>query len=118
MIGTLALSLLALPFAAHAAPAPAYHPAPRGIISSIEGALGDGATGKTTALTASAATAQFLRPALFAQASYCSTAAVLSWKCGPPCDSLGSNVDVLIAGGNDGTIPGCKSARVEEDARD
>jgi hypothetical protein len=107
MFGTLAL--LALPLLARAAPAPSYHaPARRGLISKVEGLLGNQATATPTPLTASAAVAQFVRPALFAQAAYCSVGAVQSWKCGPPCDQLGSDIDVLIVGGNDGTIPGCE----------
>jgi hypothetical protein len=42
------------------------------------------------------------------QVSYCSAAAVLSWKCGPPCDNL-PGVQVLQAGGNDEQVPGCTS---------
>lgn len=104
------LAILALPLLARAAPAPTYHPVRRGIIGDVEGLLGNTATGKPTALSTSAASSQFLRPALFTQVSYCSSAVVQAWKCGPPCDALGSNIDVLITGGNDGTIPGCEQA--------
>lgn len=115
MLSTLALFSLPL-FSAlvSAAPAPGWTPnrmaagRARGLSSAIAGVLGDGATGEPTPISTADATNQFLRPALFAQAAYCSSESVLAWKCGPPCDSLGKDVEVLIAGGNDGTIPGCE----------
>ncbi|EIN06312.1 alpha/beta-hydrolase [Punctularia strigosozonata HHB-11173 SS5] len=59
----------------------------------------------TVALSNDTVNAAFLRSAQFAQVSYCSAAAVLSWTCGTPCDNL-PNVDVLQAGGDDEEVPG------------
>ncbi|EJF57637.1 alpha/beta-hydrolase [Dichomitus squalens] len=50
-------------------------------------------------------TSQLVRPALFARAVYCSSPVVETWSCGEPCDALGSNVKVLVAGGDDEKIP-------------
>ncbi|TDL26635.1 alpha/beta-hydrolase [Rickenella mellea] len=53
-----------------------------------------------------AATVQsFARPAEFARIAYCTSQAVLSWKCGAPCDALSPGVDVLTAGGDSADIP-------------
>ncbi|KAK7470790.1 hypothetical protein VKT23_002208 [Stygiomarasmius scandens] len=46
-----------------------------------------------------------IRPAQFSRVAYCSSAAVTSWQCGPPCDALGSDIDVFQAGGDDGLVP-------------
>jgi len=109
---TLLVSLLSIA-PAFAAPAPGWTPSrlsagkanARGLSSIISGVLGDGSKDKPTALAANPVD-EFLRPALFAQAAYCSSEAIEKWSCGPPCDSLGKDIEVLIAGGNDGTIPG------------
>jgi hypothetical protein len=61
--------------------------------------------GKPTPLDAGATVAALLRPALFAQAAYCSSDVVTKWKCGPPCDALGKDVEVLLAGGDNDQIP-------------
>jgi hypothetical protein len=79
----------------------------RGLSSDIAGLFGDGSSAKPTTLDPQKAVSQFLRPALFAQAAYCTTPAVTSWTCGTACTALGK-IEVLIAGGNDGTIPGCE----------
>jgi hypothetical protein len=62
---------------------------------------------KATQIQPADAVSQFIRPAQFSQAAYCSAGAVTNWKCGPPCDNL-PNVQVLTAGGDDGLIPGCE----------
>jgi len=59
----------------------------------------------TTAVSNTTVTADFLRPALFSRVAYCSSSAVQSFDCGEPCQALGSGVDVLQVGGNDGTVP-------------
>ncbi|KAJ7575605.1 alpha/beta-hydrolase [Mycena floridula] len=59
----------------------------------------------TTAVSATTVESDLLRPAQFSRVAYCSSAAVTSWNCGAPCDSLGSNVKVLQAGGDDGLVP-------------
>ncbi|KAF5369800.1 hypothetical protein D9758_001176 [Tetrapyrgos nigripes] len=46
-----------------------------------------------------------IRPAQFSRVAYCSSAAVTSWQCGPPCDALGNDIDVFQAGGDDGLVP-------------
>ncbi|KAL0579509.1 hypothetical protein V5O48_002493 [Marasmius crinis-equi] len=46
-----------------------------------------------------------LRSAQFTRVAYCSSAAVTSWQCGPPCDVIGKGVKVIQAGGDDGLIP-------------
>ena len=50
-------------------------------------------------------TSQLVRSALFARAVYCSSPVVETWSCGEPCDALGSNIKVLVAGGDDGKVP-------------
>ncbi|KAG6864286.1 hypothetical protein C0991_010805 [Blastosporella zonata] len=59
----------------------------------------------TTSLAQDTVTTEFLRPAQFTRVAYCSSAAVSSWQCGAPCDSLGGAVEVLQTGGDDGLIP-------------
>ena len=46
-----------------------------------------------------------LLPAKFARAAYCSSASLQNLSCGEPCTSLGKNVRIVHAGGNDGSIP-------------
>lgn len=58
-----------------------------------------------TPFTLSNLETQFLRPAQFSRVAYCSSAAVTSWQCGPPCDEIGKGVKVIQAGGDDGLIP-------------
>jgi len=45
-----------------------------------------------------------VKPARFSQVAYCSAEAVLSWKCGAPCDAL-PGIEPITAGGDDGLIP-------------
>ncbi|KAG6809566.1 hypothetical protein H0H92_015749 [Tricholoma furcatifolium] len=52
-----------------------------------------------TTLSSDSVNAQFLRPAQFSRVAYCSSAAVTSWQCGTPCQSLNADVEVLQAGG-------------------
>lgn len=52
-----------------------------------------------TPVSASSVLSDLLRPAQFSRVAYCSGAAVTSWSCGPPCDEIGKNVKVLLAGG-------------------
>jgi len=59
----------------------------------------------TTSVSNATVTSDFLQPALFSRVAYCSSSAVQSFQCGAPCDALGSNIDVLQVGGNDGTVP-------------
>jgi len=75
----------------------------RGIISSIFGSSsGNNATSTETPTTVSNTTIDtFVRPALFAQTAYCSTPQVESGS----IDTLIPGVEILQAGGNDGTIP-------------
>ncbi|KAF5379446.1 hypothetical protein D9615_006564 [Tricholomella constricta] len=58
-----------------------------------------------TALSQETVDTEFLRPALFSRVAYCSSAAVTSWECGAPCESMGGGIEVLQAGGDDGLIP-------------
>jgi len=72
------------------------------------GLSGDSATTSTetpTAVSQDTANIEFLRPAQFSRVAYCSSAAVTSWQCGEPCQSLGGGIEVLQAGGDDGLIP-------------
>jgi hypothetical protein len=80
----------------------------RGLGTLLTGILGDGDEGAPVAIAAADATTQFLRPALFSQAVYCSSASLLNWKCGKPCESLGNDIKVLEAGGDNGATPGCE----------
>ncbi|KAF8519898.1 alpha/beta-hydrolase [Hysterangium stoloniferum] len=77
-------------------------------ISNLKAApiFGIGQTESSTALTTLSTdqTDAFVRPARFSQIAYCSPGAVLSWKCGPPCDAL-PGVKPIVTGGNDGIIP-------------
>ncbi|KAK7056891.1 hypothetical protein VNI00_002608 [Paramarasmius palmivorus] len=59
----------------------------------------------TTAVSAQTISDNFIRPAQFSRVAYCSSAAVTSWQCGPPCDSIGKGVNVIQAGGDDGLVP-------------
>jgi hypothetical protein len=100
--------LLALAPAALVSAAPTRLRASRSISSTLAGLFGASSSDKPAALDPQTAESEFLRPALFAQAAYCSTPAVQKWTCGSACDALGKDINVLIAGGNDGTIPGCE----------
>jgi hypothetical protein len=53
----------------------------------------------TTAVSAQTISDNFIRPAQFSRVAYCSSAAVTSWQCGAPCDSIGKGVNVIQAGG-------------------
>lgn len=59
----------------------------------------DTSSAATSLVSANTVTSTLLRPAQFSRVAYCSSAAVTSWSCGAPCDSLGSNIKVLQAGG-------------------
>lgn len=47
------------------------------------------------------------RSATFTNAAYCSSASISNWACGVTCDALGSGVQVLRTGGDNGLIPAC-----------
>lgn len=68
--------------------------------------FGIGQTESSTAVTtlSSDQTDAFIRPARFSQIAYCSSGAVQSWKCGPPCDAL-PGIETIVTGGDDGLIP-------------
>ncbi|KAG6829474.1 hypothetical protein H0H87_011346, partial [Tephrocybe sp. NHM501043] len=74
---------------------------------SLGSLFGNSATKSTDAPTnlEETVTTNFLRPAQFSRVAYCSSAAVTSWKCGAPCESLGGGIEVLQAGGDDELIP-------------
>jgi hypothetical protein len=55
----------------------------------------------TSLISPEQANAAFLRPALFARASYCSSDSVADFGCGPQCDALGGGIEVLLAGGGE-----------------
>ncbi|ESK95718.1 hypothetical protein Moror_12502 [Moniliophthora roreri MCA 2997] len=59
----------------------------------------------TAAVSAQTISDNFARPAQFSRVAYCSSNAVTSWQCGPPCDSIGKGVTVIQAGGDDGLVP-------------
>jgi len=61
-------------------------------------------TAATTAVSDATVDSDLLRPAEFSRIAYCSSAAVTSWNCGPPCDAV-PGVQVLQAGGDGGLIP-------------
>jgi len=69
-----------------------------------------GITGRDTESSAAVSalstdqTDAFIKPARFSQIAYCSAKAVLSWKCGPPCDAI-PGIEPITAGGDDGLIP-------------
>jgi len=65
--------------------------------------IGDSSDNQTsTAATAivldATVNTDLVRPAEFSRIAYCSSAAVTSWKCGPPCDAI-PGVQVLQSGG-------------------
>jgi len=61
--------------------------------------------GAATTPTSSDVISSLLRPAQFSRVAYCSSAAVSNFSCGAPCDSLGSGIEVLSVGGDDGLVP-------------
>lgn len=71
----------------------------------LSGDSGATSTDTPTAISPQTADSEFLRPAQFSRVAYCSSAAVTSWQCGEPCQSLGGGIEVLQAGGDDGLVP-------------
>ncbi|KAK7440380.1 hypothetical protein VKT23_017016 [Stygiomarasmius scandens] len=67
--------------------------------------FGDSDSDVTSAVSEDTINANLVRPAQFSRVAYCSSAAVTSWQCGPPCDALGNDIDVFQAGGDDGLVP-------------
>ncbi|KAH8091742.1 alpha/beta-hydrolase [Cristinia sonorae] len=59
----------------------------------------------TSAVSSDTVNSVLLRPAFHARASYCSANSVLTLACGSSCDVI-KDMKVLIAGGDDGEIPG------------
>ncbi len=43
-------------------------------------------------------TAAFSRPAFFSRVAYCSSASVMTFSCGAPCDALVDSVKILVTG--------------------
>ncbi|PBK87110.1 alpha/beta-hydrolase [Armillaria gallica] len=81
-----------------------------GIISAGAGDAFDdifGASGSnaTTSVSPSDLTAAFSRPAFFSRVAYCSSASVMTFSCGAPCDALVYSVKILATGGDGGLIP-------------
>jgi len=64
----------------------------------------DSATGTPTAFSLDQANSTLLRPAQFARVAYCSSASIVAWDCGAPCDAL-KNITFLQQGGDQGLIP-------------
>lgn len=62
-------------------------------------------TDTPAAISHDTVTAEFSRPAQFSRVAYCPSAAVMSWQCGQPCQSLGNGIEVLHAAGDDALIP-------------
>ena len=84
----LALFFLLVPFGPiRAAPTPGF----LGIGSSSNAAT-------TTPVSDATVTSNLLQPALFSRIAYCSSAAVTSLTCGPPCAAL-PGVKILQTGG-------------------
>ncbi|KAJ8079377.1 hypothetical protein AAF712_010955 [Marasmius tenuissimus] len=82
-----------------AAPTPIPAPAPLfGLFEDNDAA--------TTTVSIADLESRFLRSAQFAAVAYCSSGAVTSWQCGPPCQKVGKGVKVILAGGDDGLVPG------------
>ncbi|KIM90144.1 hypothetical protein PILCRDRAFT_811875 [Piloderma croceum F 1598] len=61
-------------------------------------------TAATTSVSNTTIDSDLVRPAEFSRIAYCSSAAVTSWKCGPPCDAV-PGVEVLQSGGDGGDVP-------------
>jgi len=61
-------------------------------------------TAATTDVSTATIDSDLVRPAQFSRIAYCSSAAVTSWKCGPPCDAV-QGVTVLQSGGDGGEVP-------------
>ncbi|KAF7431127.1 hypothetical protein PC9H_006847 [Pleurotus ostreatus] len=87
-------------YSARAAPVTGTSPSGRGIVPR-DGPTSDAATSQLSAAQQSS----LVRPAQFSRVAYCSSAAVTSWSCGPPCDDIGKGVEVIQAGGDDGLVP-------------
>jgi len=66
--------------------------------------IGDTSSNEAVSTLSSAQTDPFVIPARFSQIAYCSSGAVMSWNCGPPCDAL-PGIEPIVTGGDDGLIP-------------
>lgn len=64
----------------------------------------DPATGTPEPVSDAVVASSLTRPADFSRIAYCSSAAVQSWTCGPPCAAV-PGVEVLQTGGNSGSVP-------------
>lgn len=90
--------LVALLHLASAAPTPAP-------FFGINFGTGVSSEAKPLAVPQTDITTELVRPALFARAVYCSSPVIEKWACGEPCQALGNNIDVLVAGGDDKRVP-------------
>ncbi|KAM5532581.1 hypothetical protein V8D89_013787 [Ganoderma adspersum] len=90
--------LLAVLRLASAAPTPAP-------FFGINLAVGGSSDSKPVLVPQTDITTELIRPALFARAVYCSSPVVEKWACGEPCQALGNNIQILVAGGDDKRVP-------------
>jgi hypothetical protein len=86
----IALTVFLLPFAAQALPFLGFGQAT--------------STQSTSQVSNDTIDSALVQPAQFSRIAYCTPPAVLSWKCGPPCQAT-PGVKVLAAGGTGGEIP-------------
>ncbi|KAL0066675.1 hypothetical protein AAF712_006278 [Marasmius tenuissimus] len=101
MIISILAFLTAIPDVLHVFAAPTPMPAPAPPFELL-----GGNDAPTTAVSITDLKSRFLRSAQFAAVAYCSSASVTSWQCGGPCQKVGQGVEVILAGGDDGAIPG------------
>ncbi|KAK0215106.1 Alpha/Beta hydrolase protein [Armillaria fumosa] len=78
-----------------------------GASDALDDIFGSSGSNATTIVSPSDLTAAFSRPAYFSRVAYCSTAAVMAFSCGAPCDALVDSVKILATGGLGGLIPRC-----------
>lgn len=101
------LSLSLLRINIHAVPTPFSFGDIVGDVGDLLGGNDSGSgttsTSSPTPVTNTTITSTLSRPALFSRVAYCPN--VSTWSCGVPCQSLGENVEVIIAGGDGGSIP-------------
>ncbi|KAK0188338.1 alpha/beta-hydrolase [Armillaria mellea] len=76
-----------------------------GASDAIDDVFGTSGSNATTIVSPSDLSATFSRPAYFSRIAYCSTAAVMAFSCGAPCDALVDSVRILASGGVVGLLP-------------
>ncbi|KAK0432653.1 alpha/beta-hydrolase [Armillaria borealis] len=76
-----------------------------GANDALDDIFGVSGSNATTSVSPSDLTAAFSRPAFFSRIAYCSSATVMTFSCGMPCDALEDSVNILATGDDGGLIP-------------